>query len=254
MKARDQILARMYAVLTLLSIPPLLVAWQILEIQFVNGDDLRARGIDQAHSYVSIPAMRGSILDREGRTLAYNISRFDLALDPTVPGFQSRATSFYRKAADLIGSSAADLRRDVEGRASSKYVLLKRGISAAQKETITSWDVPGIILHPRFARRYTYGTTAAHVLGYVGASGMGLAGIEKRYDKYLNGEPGRRAVKRDRRGVIKAFVGGTVVEPEYGRHVVLTLDLIRQTILEEELARGVEETKASWGTAIAMDP
>ena len=254
MKARDQILARMYAVLTLFCLVPLLVAWQIFEIQFVDGEDLRIRGREQAQSYVTIPAMRGRILDREGRTLAHNISRFDLALDPTVDGFTARADYFYRHAGRLIGRSPSALRRDVLNRSSSQYVLLARGITARQKEEIASWDIPGLILHPRFARHYTYEETFAHVLGYVGAEGMGLAGIEKQYDANLRGDPGRRAVKRDRRGVIKAFVGGKLEEPEHGEDVVLTIDLIRQTILEEELAHGVRSTGASWGTAIAMDP
>jgi cell division protein FtsI (penicillin-binding protein 3) len=54
--------------------------------------------------------------------------------------------------------------------------------------------------------------------------------------------------------VIKAFVGGQVVEPKHGESIVLTIDLVRQTILEEELARGVRESGATWGTAVAMDP
>ncbi|MBT8399957.1 MAG: PASTA domain-containing protein, partial [Rhodothermia bacterium] len=39
-----------------------------------------------------------------------------------------------------------------------------------------------------------------------------------------------------------------------GESLVLTIDLIRQTIVEEELASGVEESGSNWGTAIAMDP
>jgi len=142
----------------------------------------------------------------------------------------------------------------VQRRSSPQYVGLLRAITEAQKEAVESWDIPGVILEPRFARRYNYGQTAAHVLGHVSADGQGLAGIELRYDDHLRGEAGRRAVQRDRRGIIKAAVGASVIQPKHGESVVLTLDLIRQTILEEELARGVEKSGATWGTAIAMDP
>ncbi|HYE96061.1 MAG TPA: penicillin-binding transpeptidase domain-containing protein, partial [Rubricoccaceae bacterium] len=84
--------------------------------------------------------------------------------------------------------------------------------------------------------------------------GRGLAGLEQQYDEVLRGRPGRRAVQRDRRGVVKALVGGSYVAPEDGEHLVLTIDLVRQTILEEELAAGVAAAGARWGTAIAMDP
>jgi cell division protein FtsI (penicillin-binding protein 3) len=74
------------------------------------------------------------------------------------------------------------------------------------------------------------------------------------YDSALAGTPGRRVVKRDRSGRIKAFVGGQVRRPEHGNDLVLTLDLVRQAALEDELRRGVRESGAAWGTAVAMDP
>ena len=114
--------------------------------------------------------------------------------------------------------------------------------------------MPGVILTPRFARRYTYDRIGAHVLGHVDTDLRGTAGLELQYDDVLRGHAGRQAVQRDRRGFIKALVGGSVVEPEHGQQLVLTLDLVLQSILQEELVRGVEEADATWGTAIAMDP
>ncbi|MEX1055182.1 MAG: penicillin-binding protein, partial [Rhodothermales bacterium] len=87
MEPKDQILARMYVVLTLLSLVPLLVILQTLRIHLAEGSELRQQGRRQASSFVSIPAVRGAIMDRAGRMLAVNMARFDLAVDPTVPGF-----------------------------------------------------------------------------------------------------------------------------------------------------------------------
>ncbi len=244
----------MYVVLTLLSIVPVLVAGQVLRIYLIDGAALREQGRKQAASHVPIPAMRGAILDRAGRTLAVNTARYDIELDPTVRGFDEAAPAFFEKLSRLTGRPASYFRRKVRRRSSPQYVLLLRGVSEAQKETIISWDTPGLIIKPRFGRRYNYGSTAAHVLGYVDPDLRGLAGLELRYDAHLTGTPGRRVVKRDRRGVLKAVPSGMVVEPKHGETLVLTLDLVRQTILEEELARGVAESGAKWGTAIAMDP
>jgi len=254
MKPKDQILARMYVALTLLGLVPLAVAAQMGEILVTDTDALRDEVRKQARSTVTIPAMRGAILDRNGRGLATNTARYDLALDPTVEGFQERAGTFFDKLASLTGVPAARYRRRVRDRHSPQYVRLREELTPRQHEEIRSWDVPGVILTPEFGRRYNYGTTAAHVIGHVGSDEHGLAGLELAYDDTLTGTPGRRIVRRDRSGRIEAYVGGKVVQPERGDDLVLTIDLTRQAALENELRRGVRESGAEWGTAVAMDP
>lgn len=244
----------MYVVLTLLSLLPVLVVLQVVGIHLTEGSELREQGRKQAHTQVVIPAMRGAILDHAGRTLAVDAARYDLALDPTVEGYQAIESMFFEKLSKLTGVSVSSLRRTVRERSSPQYVLLARNLSVREQEAIASWDVPGVILEPRFSRRYNYETTAAHLLGHVDIDGVGIAGLEQHYETYLHGTPGKRSVQRDRRRMLKADVGGTVVEPEHGQTLVLTIDLVRQTILEEELARGVEMSGANWGTALAMDP
>ncbi|MEX0821055.1 MAG: penicillin-binding transpeptidase domain-containing protein [Rhodothermales bacterium] len=244
----------MYVVLTLLSLLPLLVVAQIARIYVTQGGELRAQGERQASSFVNIPAIRGAIYDRAGRMLGVNTARYDLALDPTVTGFEQQARSFFERLSKLTGTPASQLQRRVARRSSPKYVQLVRGVTEQQKEEIESWGVPGLMLDPTFARRYNYGPTAAHVLGYVSPEGSGLAGLELHYDQQLTGTDGRRAVKRDRLGRIRAYVDGQVVEPEHGESLILTIDLIRQTILEEELKRGVAEAGARAGSAVALDP
>jgi cell division protein FtsI (penicillin-binding protein 3) len=254
MKPKDQILTRMYMVLTLLSIVPVIVAAQMGWIVITEKGELRDRAKKQARSTVQIPAMRGSILDRSGRALATNTARYEVALDPTVKGFTSVAGRFYEGLASITDRSEAHYRQVVEERFSPQYVKLAEGLTERQYETVKGWDVPGVILTPRFARRYMHGNTAAHVLGHVGGDGHGLAGLELKYDDVLSGTPGQRVVTRDRSGRIKAFVGGRVQEPEHGKDLKLTIDLVRQAALEDELRRGVRESKAAWGTAVALDP
>jgi cell division protein FtsI (penicillin-binding protein 3) len=244
----------MYSVMTLLCLLPLLVVGQVVWVYLTEGAELQARGERQARSTVTIPAMRGTILDRAGRALATNTARYDLALDPTIQGFAEKQGAFFERLSALTGTSVATYRRRVRERSSPQYVRLVRGLDEPQAEAIEGWGVPGLILTPQFARRYNYGTTAAHVLGHVNSDGTGIAGLEMKYDEYLQGADGWRAVKRDRRGHIEAFVGGQVVEPEHGQNLVLTIDLVRQTILEDELRRGIEASGAAWGTAVAMDP
>ncbi len=253
--ARDQILARMYVLLTCLALVPVMIGFQIVRIHLGEGHELREQGEAQANSFEDVPAMRGAIYDQAGRTLAVNAPRYDLALDPTTDGFTPAvAGSFFERLSRLTGEPSGAIRRRVERRVSPQYVLLARNLPEPQMETVEGWDVPGVILKRRFARRYNYDHAAAHLLGHVDADGRGISGIELQYNEFLRGEDGRRAIKRDRHGNPKAFVGGQVTEPRHGQSVVLTIDLVRQTIMEEELARGVRESGARWGTAVAMNP
>lgn len=254
MDAKDAILIRMYAALTALCLLPLLVVGQVFRIHLTEGGDLRDQGERQTNAFVGIPAMRGAIYDRAGRTLAVNTARYDLAIDPTVSGFDAQRDAFFERLSKLTGASAAHYRQRVRERASPQYAPLVRGLSEEQKEEALRWETPGVILDPAFARRYNHGQTASHVLGYVNSDGIGLSGLELQYDEHLRGVDGRRPVQRNRLGRIRTFVSGNVVEPVHGESLVLTIDLLRQTILEEELARGVAEMEALSASAVALDP
>lgn len=253
MSTRDQILERMYIALILLAIFPLVIGGQLLWIQFKEGDALRESGYQQARSQVVLSAKRGDIVDSSGRALAVNTPRYEVALDPTFPGLESELDSFIVNLGELTGTSESRLKRRIERRSSPQYVRLLE-ITPAQRAEVASWDVPGLILEERFRRRYNYGQTAGHVLGHVDIDGVGRAGLELKYDEFLQGIPGRRSLLRDRRGYRRVDAEALVVPPRDGQTIVLTIDLIRQTILEEELVEGVKRAGAKRGSAIAVDP
>lgn len=254
MNARRTILNRLYVVLGVVLVLPAAVVAQMLYLHLVDGAELRAAGAEQASSFVELPAQRGAILDQAGRVLVQNTARYEVAADPTVAGFAEKQEELVQILGRATGRGAAHFRSAIANRYSRQYVLLVRSLDETAKEELDALDVPGLLLTGTFARRYTYGEAMAHVLGHVDTDLYGREGVEALNNQALAGTPGRQAVQRDMRGHVKAVVGGSVVEPEHGETVVLTLDLVRQSILEEELARGVREAGATWGTAVAMDP
>lgn len=253
MNVRDQILSRMYVVLTALAVLPFIILGRLVWLQVDQGDDLREAGLRQAQSQELLLPKRGDIVDTAGRALAVNSPKYDLALDPTVPGFEAQKDDFLHRLATLTGTSSTQLHRRIDRRKSEQFVRLVN-LTPEQRTEIDSWNVPGVLLEERFQRRYVYGQTAAHVLGHVDVDGIGRAGLELEYDEYLQGEPGRRTLLRDRRGYRRIDAAGIVIPPKDGETLVLTIDLIRQTIMEEELAAGVAEARAKRGSAIAVDP
>ncbi len=253
MKIRDQILGRMYIVLTFLTFLSLMIGGHLLWLHFDQGADLREQGRRQAESQQPLLPQRGDILDIQGRALAINSPRYHLALDPLAPGFKEQETLFLTHLADLTGISSARLQSQIEGRTSEKFVRLQ-DLTPEQLRQVAEWNIPGVILEERSQRQYVYGRTAAHILGQIDIDGVGNAGLELEYDEYLKGQPGRHTLIRDRRGHLRIDAEGVVVPATDGQTLVLTIDLIRQTIMEEELAAGVAEAGAIRGSAIAVDP
>ncbi len=253
MQIRDEILARMYVMLTLLGLVPVLVSLQVLRVGLIDADELEAAGNRQTAAVAEIPAMRGSIADRKGRTLVVNTARYDIAVDPRFKGFPASAEGLYKSLASITGRSAASYRRAVARRASDQYALLERGLSITQVSRLER-TTPGLRVLNRHSRTYNYGTLASHILGYVDADLRGLAGVELWYDDELTGTAGSRDMQRDRRNRIRPAAAGQLVLPDHGETVITTIDLVLQTILEEELHKGVVRAGAVWGTAIAMDP
>ncbi len=233
---------------------PVLVAVQLVRIHLDEGEELRAQGARQSESVIELAAQRGAILDRRGRALAVNTARFVVAADPTVAGFDARADELYATLGRVTGRGADHFRARVRDRASRQYVVLVRDLDEPGKEALDAGEFKGLLVDATYQRRYNYGARAAHVLGHVTNDLRGVAGLELALDEALQGTPGRQAVQRNARGALKAVVGGTRVEPRHGDNVVLTVDLVRQAILEEELARGVAEAGATWGTAVALHP
>ncbi len=240
--------------LSLMALAPLLVALKVGELNVFAGEELRKIGTRQAQGIKTIPALRGSIMDRNGRWLVVNTNRYELAVDPTAAGFSAMAQTFYARLAAVTGGSAQRYQRTVRRRSSPQYALLHRSISESQKEKIEAWEIPGILLTAQMTRHYNYGRLASHLLGHVDVDLRGLDGVEKRYDDYLRGADGRRYVQRDRRGIVRPMTGARVTDPEHGRHLKLTIDLVQQSMAEQELRSGVERTLARWGTVIAMEP
>lgn len=111
--------------------------------------------------------------------------------------------------------------------------------------------VPGIRITARPLRRYSYGATASHVVGYVGrpeqallltrddggtfeAESTGKDGIELAADEYLQGDPGYRVLEVDNLGRVQRLLHED--PPRSGSTVYLTIDLRVQQIAEKAMA------------------
>src|SRR5438270_1560173 len=195
-------------------------------------------------------AVRGLILDRQGRELARSVGVDSFFADPReIEDVDAAASGLARVLKVDETSLAARLKEAKEkGRG---FVWLARKVGEEQSRAVQELKIKGVYPFEEQKRRYPNGALAAHVVGFVGLDDKGLAGVEQMYDAALTGEPGRLVVDADAKRRAFESAGSA---PQDGRTIVLTIDQTVQYIVERELAAAVERTQAKSGAAVVLDP
>lgn len=253
---RTAILSRMFIVLGLLFLIPCALAFQLFRINYVEGEGLRELWNQQAIDYISIPAQRGNIYDQNGTLLATNATDYQIALDPKIKGLtRDQVVQLANKMSELTNQSASYYLNKIDSAPSrSRYVVLGKNLSGIAKDEINALGIRGVIIEENFRRKYTFGTLAAHSLGFVNHTMNGRTGIESFYNAELKGVDGVRQVRKDPFNRIFEYVGAPKKIPQDGYSLYTTIDAYIQAILEDELKAGVEKHQANYGTGIILDP
>lgn len=127
-------------------------------------------------------------------------------------------------------------------RTERSFIWLGHQVPRNKVAELSKLNIAGLFFQKSPVRFYPHNKAAAQVLGYV-KDEQGLSGIELFYDKELRG---------------RALAGSGVRSGQQtfdeGKHLVLTLDLKTQTILEKQMALLLDKTQASSVAAMAVDP
>ncbi len=201
---------------------------------------------------VSIDAQRGNIYDRNHQLLARSIEAYSIHVIPSRERDSVTAANQLAAWLDLSADQIAELLLEQEN--TEKNFWLARRISHGVAKEIQALGIPGIRLITRPQRYYPQGSLAAHVLGIAGIDNQGLEGIEYQYEDLLKGVPGRLETERD--AVQREIPGGfqTLIPPQNGYDLILTLDSVMQYIAEKELLSAVTASKSDAGAILVINP
>ena len=246
----------MFVMLGILLLLPAALLVQLVRINFIEGEGLRQLWNKQAITEIAIPAERGNIYDRNGTLLATNTIDYRMALDPKVPGMtQAQIDSVLATLGRTTGKGKAyyqGILKDAPTR--SRYVVLEKTMNSMQKEELANLGIRGVILEENYRRSYTFGSLAAHAMGFVNHEMKGRIGLESHYDKELKGVDGVQQVRKDAFQRVFEYVGAPKKLPIEGYDLHTTIDASIQAILEDELQVGVQRYQANYGTGIIMNP
>ena len=151
---------------------------QLVNLQVVRAAHFARLSSNQLLQNVTVPALRGSIYDRDAQILAMSIpTSMAVADDYLIKDPMSDAAALAR----LLGIPAAKLVPELEEK--NGYVVLSSDVSSASTATLTKDQLPGISLIASSVRSNPDGSLAATVLGGVDNAGMGSAGLEYEYQQ-----------------------------------------------------------------------
>jgi cell division protein FtsI (penicillin-binding protein 3) len=217
-------------------------------LQGIRSGALERLGASQNTVTYTLPAGRGAILDRQGVPLAMGTHATTVYADPL------RLRSPYATAVAAgraLGLDADTLTRRLSDR-TKRFVYIERQADPGGAAALERKHLAGVGFYSEERRDYPQNDIASHVIGYAGVDNVGLAGLERRYDRALSGTPGSQTVVRDPTG--RAVDTVRDVPPREGRNIHLGLDRIVQENLQEVLAATQARWQARSATGIVLDP
>ncbi|MGZ4610081.1 MAG: peptidoglycan D,D-transpeptidase FtsI family protein [Actinomycetes bacterium] len=204
---------------------------------------------------VTLPAERGTITDRNGIALATTVAAVNVTADQTLvtdPAAEAQAL------APLLGADATDLQTRLTG--TKRFAYVAKNVTPAVWRKVRDLNLadtnglPGIFGEQTSRRIYPGGDLGANIVGFVGADGKPLAGLEYTLDKVLAGHDGQATYELSAGGRRIPSSEDAQHDAVPGKDVRLTIDRDIQWVAQKAIAKAVKATSAESGTVIVLDP
>lgn len=225
----------------------------ILKINIVDGEKLRTGAIEQQTRDYQVSSARGTIYDRNGKTLAVSSSAETISVNPKeIEKAGYAIDELAQKLAEILTLDVETVKTKLTKNALD--VEIKAKVESEVADQVRALNLTGIYFKEDTKRYYPFGSFASHVLGYVGKDNQGLGGIEMVYDDELSGVPGRVVTLKNAHGSDMPFQEERHIDSENGLNVVLTIDETIQHFAEKHLEGVYNDADAKEGAAcIVMD-
>src|SRR5215218_2511641 len=225
-----------------------LVVGRLAVLQGVDGAAYaNAAEQDRLRTY-PIAALRGAVVDRDGRPFAYTVDASKVIADPTVVGDPERTAEELTSLLDVPVSELTEkLERD------TRYVVLASQVPPETVDAIENLELVGVTFADDPVRLYPAGAVGGQVVGFVGRDGTGLAGIEQTFEDELSGTPGSRRVEVGSGGnPIPSGIDESTPATD-GKTVQLALDEDLQYVTEQRLGEACIDGATTRASAVVLD-
>ena len=232
--------------------------YQLFTLMISKHDVNESKAIGNQTRTTLVPADRGSIYDRNMKTIASSSTVETIFLDPLEIQHADEDVNMIATELGRILNMDPERIREKAEKVNRRYEVI-----AAKQE----WDVAeqvrafinenkltGIHLEPDSKRHYATPATAAQVVGFTNAENKGADGLEAYYDKLLQGTPGAIITTKGNYETDIPDSYEKLYEAQDGSSLVLTIDAQVQRVLEKNLEAAIEKYSVLNGAfAIMMD-
>ena len=243
---------RLFTLLIIIGLLFVLLLGRLFYVQVIWGPDLQEKALLQWTMDTSLSAERGRILDRDGQVLAQSGTAYIVEVNP----MQIKSNELVRVATELsnILGMNYDFVLGKIGDKTKQQIILKRQVEREQVDKLVACRLGnGVTFGIDTKRYYPLGNMLSQTLGFTTVDGVGQEGVERSFNKYLAGEPGRLITEKDRDNKPLAYGTQEYIEPVDGCSLVLTVDSVVQSFLEKALQEAVTINNAKDAQGIVMD-
>lgn len=240
---------RLRVILGVVLIMILMLGGRLFYLQIYKNEELKKGALEQWTKGIDIKSDRGIIYDRKGKKLAVSVTAYTVWATPA--DIKDPETT-----ADTI-SQILEMDKELVYQKLTKNTRtekLKQWITRDEALELRKLNLGGITVVDDSKRYYPYGNFASYILGFTDIDNNGLYGVEKTYDKYLSGIPGKWVKTTDAANRQLPYDGEKIYDAQDGLSLVLTIDETIQHFAEKAASQALLENKAKNVSIIVMDP
>lgn len=224
---------------------------KLVELQAYQAPSLSLKATENRTRTVLLTANRGEITDRKGAPLAISVEARNLTADQTKVVNPAETARLIAEILKVDQEQQAAVENSLIGE--KRFVYLTKKITPSQWNEIKALRLPGIYSEKTNSRIYPGDSIAASLIGFVGAEGYGMNGIEHSFNEILAGADGRMKYESSAGGRQLPQGLSSQQDPVPGIGIRLTIDRDLQYVAEQALAERVEYAQAKSGTLVAIE-
>ncbi|MEG1963244.1 MAG: penicillin-binding transpeptidase domain-containing protein [Clostridia bacterium] len=223
---------------------------KLIYIQVFSSKELQIKATSQWVRDLPLIAERGNILDCNGVVLADCTTTYTIFVRPIALKQHENVAQTISK---VCGLDYNALLAKIKRKGVSEITVAKH-LTKTQLIEICNKDYSGVYFAEDFKRVYPYGNFLTQVLGFTDVDGFGQCGIEKQYNKFLEGSNGKILTETDLIG--RELEGKTTkyLPSIEGQNVSLTIDYYIQSFAEKCVVEVCNKYKAKGAECLIMNP
>ncbi len=229
----------------------IVVVGRSLYLQVFNKKFLSQKFHNQTVKFIKIKGQRGSIYDKNGEELAVSIKSYSVAVN-TIQIDNNQKKQVIKALSNILDINSKILKKKLSKE--RYFIWVKRKISYPEYLKLKKLNLKGVHFVEEFKRVYPNKRLASHILGFCNIDGVGIEGVEYKFNQFLTGKDKKIKILKDAKNNIISVFDPSEYSKYNGKNVYLTIDKKIQSVVEDNLREWVKEFEADKGVIIIMNP